>query len=268
MKKELIRNGGFERGNFDFWVLGAGTITIENVTTMRGNYSAKMVEPAIGVTSLTTKDYTEVFEGEIYRLTGWLKSVDLTAMVIIILTYDEELNTVSGAAIELKTLSGFFDWSLIHEHFVIPEDVSYIRVTIEAQGTDTEYGYIDSFSLQRIDVEKLAVSEELLIEVENETSLGTQYGEEFFTGMWKEAEYDFYCTSLTGTAPDLDVTIQGLDPNTEQWKDVLVFQKLEAAGGEFKTVLSGLGWKQRVKYVTSGTAVTDCDFKVGVTYKR
>ena len=266
--KELIRNGSFERGHLDFWTENTGTVTIDVGVKKRGYYSAKLTADIGTTVGLVGSDYIEVSEGEIYRFIAHLKNVDMTSMTAFMLAYDSDYDMIPEEKITLKLLSGAFDWTLVHELFIISKEISYMRVFLYGLGVEDTYGYVDTVSLQRIDVEKLAASAKELVNVENHSGLSVNYGEEFFTGIWKEAEYHLYCTSLTGSNPGLQVTIQGYDPNTEQWKNVLVFQVLIAAGDEFKTVLSGLGWKQRVKYQTLGTTVTDCDFKVGVVYKR
>jgi len=268
MVKELIRNGGFERGNSDFWMAYAGILEVQPAVKRYGSYAAKVTAGADDMANIGIKDYIEVSENELYKLTGMFKNANAGGSILFYyFGYDSDHKAVGSFG--LLTKSGVFDWSQLINRFTIPNHISYISPNCHTLLIDEgQFFYIDSVSLQRIDVEKLATLPEELIEVKNLTTKNTYYGAEFFMGVWKQAEYNLYCSSLTGTSPTLDVTIQGYDPNTEQWKDVLVFQRLTTAGSEFKTVLSGLGWKQRVKYVLGGTTVTDCDFKVGVVYKR
>ena len=267
--KELIRNGSFERGDLDFWTTVLGTVTVDAAVKKRGSYSAKLVCGGANNAKIHTKDYIPLAAHELYKLTAWLKSVDLAETHLVADYFDVDYDIVTGATITLEQKDGVFDWTLFTYYFNAPSEASYMRIYITMIGLAAgKYGYADVISLQQIREQELTVEHHELVTVANLTTKATYYGSEFFTGIWTGAEYHLYCTSLTGTSPTLDVTIQGYDPNTEQWKDIMVFQQLDAAGSEFKTLLSNLGWKQRVKYVTAGTAVTDCDFKVGVVYKR
>ena len=118
-----------------------------------------------------------------------------------------------------------------------------------------------------------------LIAVENETTKHTVNGSVFPTGPWKEAEYYLDITSFTETGGvnpvTIDVKVETYDPTTGKWRDAMVFQQLSCAASgsetthEYKRLNSNIGVQQRVTYTTAGTGtIGDCDFKVGVVYKR
>ena len=46
MSKQLIRNGGFERGDIEFWEVDMGTESIETTTVYSGTYSLKIIAGA------------------------------------------------------------------------------------------------------------------------------------------------------------------------------------------------------------------------------
>lgn len=269
--KEHIRNGSFERGNTDFWeVISDDTaLTVQTEELKRGTYGG-LISVTNGIEgTVQCKDYIPVSVYEIYKLSAWAKSPVMDGLIVYVYWYDSDLNFITGDV--LYEAGGVLPaFTEITAFFGVPEEASYMKFRFyNTKAVQADYvWYLDSFSLLRVDIEKISARAVKIARVENLTTKDTYYGAEFFTGIWKQAEYHLYCTSLTGTDPTLDVTIQGYDPSTEQWKGVLVFQQLDDAGTEFKTVLSGLGWKQRVKYVLAGTTVTDSDFEVGVVYKR
>lgn len=123
------------------------------------------------------------------------------------------------------------------------------------------------------------VINELMIEVENETTKHSVSGAAFLTGKWTKADYFLSVTSFTESGAanpvTVDVVIQTYDPGTDMWITTQTFtQVVCAAGGsetaqEVKGLSSSIGIKQRVVYITAGTGtISDLDFKVGVVYKR
>ena len=149
----------------------------------------------------------------------------------------------------------------------IPSDVSYATLEYHAVGTNGTYGYIDSVSLSQVKPDNVAAMHTALVEVENLTTTGTYYSDEFFVGMWKEALFGLNCSSLTGSSPTLDVSIEVYIPDVDMWIPVLTFNQLTSSGSEAKSLTDLQGWLLRVKYILGGT-VTDCDFTVGVVLKR
>jgi len=268
MSKDLLRNGSFERGNLDFWEVYIGTAVVQTAEVARGNYAVLCTVPAIFAVGLRGKDFLPVRGGELYKMVGSFKNVDATGLTCGVICYDSARNTIPGGSLIVMEKGGAYDWTVLKGYFEIPEEASYMKAHFIFAGTEGQYGYADALSLERMDISKIATRQVEMVSVVDLTAKDTYYSAEFFTGLWLQAEYALYCSSLTGTVPTLNVTIQGYDPSTEQWKDILVFQELTTAGSEFKTVLSGLGWEQRVKYVLGGDAVTDCDFIVGAVYKR
>jgi len=267
MVKELIRNGSFERGNFDFWEVVEGIANIDSGVKKRGNYSAKLMAGALGYVSLRNKDYIEINPYNVYKYTGWFKNATLSKMKVSSIFYDCDRNYISGADILLWEKSGVYDWTFSEGWLVVPVEASYLRLYMIGQGTQNTYGYIDSLSLQEIDLNKIAIYTKELLKKENFTSTGTFYSDMYFSGIWKYGEFYLNVSSLSGTSPTLDVTIQAYDSSTQLWKDIVVFEQATGAGSQLKVATAGLGWKIRVKYKTGGT-ITDCDFVVGAVFKR
>jgi len=267
MSNELLRNGGFERGNYDFWGHLLSTFEIQSDEKKFGSYASKLTMTDDVMASLFTKDYIPVSPLGLYKLTLWMKNTDDIIHAIGAQTFDSDYNAIGGSGIEILGKSGIFDWAKSVGYFTIDDEASYIRIVDVMLGLEGTICYHDSMSLLQVESNDAVAQRISLLKLTNINADATAYSQEHWTGAWRQAEYHLYCTSLTGTTPTLNVTIQGYDPSTEQWKDVMVFQELDDAGSEFKTLLSGLGWKQRAKYTTAGT-VTDCDFTLGVVYKR
>ena len=267
MVKELIRNGGFERGNLDFWEVVEGNIGIDSGVKKRGNYSAKMICSNDGYAYFRYKDFVEVTPYTIYKFSGWLKSVSLQAMNVYITFCDSDYEAIQGSTQNIYLKNNTFDWTLGTGWICVQEEGSYLRLHILGSGLAGTYGYVDSFSLQELDIHRISVYTKELLRKENFTSTGIFYSDEYFSGIWKYGEFYLNVSSLTGSSPTLDVTIQAYDPSTTVWKDIVVFDQATAAGSQLKVATAGLGWKLRVKYVTGGT-ITDCDFVVGAVFKR
>jgi len=267
MVKELIRNGSFERGNLDFWKVEHGTVIVVSSEKKRGNYSARMQADSSTYVVLTNKDYITVNPYGLYKVSGWLKNTSLSEIDLGIAFYDSDYCYISGEDTTAWYKLGSFGWTLGEGIICIPSQASYLRMVVWGEGTNGSYGYADCLSLQEIDLNRVAVYTKELLKKENFASTGTFYSDEYFSGIWKYGEFYLNVSSLSGSSPTLDVTIQAYDPSTQIWKDIVVFDQATGAGSQLKVATAGLGWKLRVKYVTGGT-ITDCDFVVGAVFKR
>jgi len=267
MAKELIRNGGFERGNLDFWVCEAGNAEVVSDVKIRGNYSAKLVVGNAGYALLSTNDWIDIRSYEVYRALIWLKSVSWHVVKCYIKLYDSDYNYISGEDVSVATVPESFDWSKYDVFFAIPLEASFMKLCINAEDTDGDYGYIDSVSLQNISPDRVAVYPMELANISNWTTTGTFYVASKFSGLWKYADCYLDVSALSGSSPTLDVVIQAYDPVTGEWADIVVFDQATSSGSQLKVATAGLGWKVRVKYTTGGT-ITDCDFKVSAIFKR
>ena len=277
MGKELIRNGGFEKGTFDFWEPDGYWSIDSSANKHRGSYCAKCYLTAVVTSNLNISDYIEVRENEIYRLLFWLKNISMNHCYIYAYFVDSNKEEIEWVLLEDISTDAAIKKHVYH--FRIPEEAAFMQVNIAPSSGNTHVCYLDDVSLQHVKVEDLAVKEATLINIINETTKHTVTGEEFFTGIWKEAEYFFDLTSFTAIAETasvtIDVKVESLDPKTGIWHDAMVFQQKSCPVGgsvttqEYKRLTGNLGWKQRVSYTTAGAGtIGDCDFKVGAVYKR
>ncbi|MBA7538764.1 hypothetical protein ES705_31041 [subsurface metagenome] len=180
----------------------------------------------------------------------------------------------------IKAASIDTTWTYISEVLIIPDNVAYINFKFYGMlAAEDDIYYLDSVSLQSLDLAKIAVLTEELISTDDAAEKTDEKGEEFFTGIWKHAEYFLSVSKLTATGGNTDaklnVKIETYDPATMLWRDALVFQEVDETEADpslhtqYMSLSSNLGWKQRVSYTTVKDATSmECDFKVGVVYKR
>ncbi len=265
--KELIRNGGFERDTLDFWEVYLGTGEVVNTEKHTGYHSVKLTCGSMNTVYLYTGDYIEVSPYELYRVLTWHKNVSWTYLEGYVNFYDSDYQPVSDYDIRMFKKTGAYDWVRKEFFCAIPSDASYATLEYHAVGTNGTYGYIDSVSLSQVKPDNVAAMHTSLVEVENLDTTGTYYSDEFFIGMWKEAIFGLNCTSLAGSSPTLDVSIEVYIPDVDMWIPALTFNQLTSSGSEAKSLTNLQGWLLRVKYILGGT-VTDCDFTVGAVFKR
>jgi len=265
--KELVRNGGFERDSLDFWDVYLGTAEITSAVKHAGYHSAKLVTGSTNTVYLWTRDFIEVSPYELYRILTWIKSVSWTYIQGEIYYYDSDYQSLTEGNTSMFKELGSYDWKRKEFYFSVPTDASYMTIAYHAVGTEGSYGYLDSISVAQIDIQDVAAMHVTLVKEEDLTTAGTYYSDEFFVGMWERAIFGLNCTSLSGSSPTLDVSIEVYIPDVDIWIPVLSFNQLTSSGSEVKTLSEVHGWLLRIKYVLGGT-VTDCDFKVGAVFKR
>jgi len=267
MARELIRNGGFERGNLDFWRYIHGSAEVVTDVKKRGTYATKITSGSSGLVELQHKDYVEIVPYAVYKHTGWYKSVSFNTFKALASYYDCSKVHIQGGDIALWQKTGSFDWTLVDVWFVVPEEASYLLFDIVGLGSSGTYGYVDSLSLQEVDLSKIAVYPKELLSVEDLPLPGTYYSDEYFSGVWKYAEFYLNVTSISGTNPKIDIVIQAYDPSTGLWKNIVEYDQVTSTGSQLKVATAGLGWKIRVKY-TIHSDTSDADFVVGAIFKR
>ena len=279
MSKELIRNGGFERGDTEFWE-SEDVLSIEALAAAKkyGIYGCKVISDGSVSGKLQIKDFIPISYKELLNLSLWIKNSTIHNIIIRINEYDCDKQYMGYLDIISKTVGTVFDF--LNDIYLCRIGVSYIKISIIQDSFSlNNYSYIDSVLLKAINIFDLFADSEELINITNETIKHTVNGPEYFTGIWTEAEYFFDLTSFTETVGanpvTIDVKIESYDPETDTWRDAMVFQQKScpASGSvttqEYKRLVGGLGWKQRVVYTTAGAGtIGDCDFKVGVVYKR
>lgn len=281
MGKELIRNGGLERGDMSFWDnIECNTVDVSTVQKHSGTYSLRATT-STGTSNFkeVTKDYISVNAGAVYRSSMWLYNDTVAVRIDAYIRYYDSNKTLLTEFDTMGETVGTGAW----EHFIgysqAPAGAVYARIEFWGIGAGgNEIGYIDEVSLQEVDPAISGIKYEM-IDVENELLAHTVYGKGFFAGLFKEGEYMLdvasYTETVAGGTCTLQVTIQGYDYYTDNWSDLVDFTLVTCPSGgnanntiEKKTVAAFNGWLVRVKYVTveNGTC-SDLDFKVGAVLK-
>ncbi|MCD6137168.1 MAG: hypothetical protein J7J91_01075 [Deltaproteobacteria bacterium] len=142
---------------------------------------------------------------------------------------------------------------------------------------------VKSFSIQRVNPSWLKVYPVMLYKIYEPTtgmSLGTHFSEEYFTGIFHSGEYNLALTYLEegsgSNSITLSVVIQSYDQAGNIWYDAVVFDDVTVASGSSvsnkvytKIATAGLGYKQRVKMVLSGSgSCAGIVLNVSAVYKQ
>jgi len=158
----------------------------------------------------------------------------------------------------------------------------YVKImNADGWNVDDEFT-LTTFSIRRVNPEWFKVLPVMLYKVYEPTgmSTGTYYSDEYFSGIFHSGEYNLNVIGLMesgGTDPfTLSVTVQSYDQAGNIWYDAVEFDDVEcAAGGSIsnevytKIATAGVGFKQRVKAVLSGSGTPSVVvFNVSCTYKQ
>jgi hypothetical protein len=262
----LIRNGGFERGNMDYWVsVGDGSAAVTDVLPMHGTYCLAISTNAGETHTLYSQDYIPVIFGQIVVMNWHVKSPVDVMVEAQFYEYDGDLNLIKSSQRSgghpLAAYSQF-------QAMLSPEpNTEYVRVGIyirNAEGPDNVF--VDSFYASTLSGDDPLTYRVEIASLVGKTS-GYNTGENPFDMLGFEQYYaDIDCTVLTGTAPTLDVTVHETDVYGNE-KLLGTFAQLAAAGHERITLDAPIGDGMYVKYVEGGTW-TNATFDVTVTGVR
>ena len=175
----------------------------------------------------------------------------------------------------------FEDYFSAEKLRVIRGITPYLSFLTSQNWGDNESLYVKSISLRKINPEELKVMPIKLIKVWKTSGVSktTYYGEEFFSGIFKEGDYTMYIDQIedSGTGGlTFSCAIQSYDMIVGDWYDAVVFDDISIpSGGSIgcqlytKIATAGLGIRQRVKWSLSGDGTPGVvKFLIGVTYKQ
>ena len=261
----LIRNGGFERGNTDFWTVETdGTLEINDTDQKYGNYCGKYtvgsdVDPAV-----LNSDYIEVDPFDLINLLGWIKSSSVTGVWIAIYTYDADysyIGTIKGMG---RDMDGTY--ININTQIMIPEGVKYIRAGYMPQSGSGNILYFDGFSVNILNADKIITGYVNLIDIHNASGTADTLSDRKDLQMYKTFEADLIVSWAGGTSPTLDVTIyektSGIPPQI-----VGTFTQATGVTNERITLTHCTGKELYIGYVVGGTDTPKFDFTVDVLGK-
>ena len=269
MVKNLIRNGGFERGDTEFWAAyDAKSFEVVASPVHRGTYAGKIVVKAGEYPYLITNDYFELTVGEIAYFEARVHGSDMMSAYLRVEYYDEGLNTIETVTYEQfnPATSGF---AKIMEPISGIDGAKYCRPYIYLiDDNEDDFMVVDSVQMYKFRPEDAMGG---IREMDKRTGLdtaGAYTSDWYFVAPFKEAEFKLYVGTLTGTADTLDVTIESKSPFSSAEHVIATFAQV--TGSDILQILlvtAGLGTKIRVRAVLAGTGL-NCTYYVIATYKR
>ena len=269
--KNLIRNGGFERGTTDFWTaFDAKAFTADTTLPYKGTYNGKLVVNGGDKPYIMLNDYIPLTVGEIAYFECYLRSVDMFSVSIKAVYYDENLDEIETIVYDTVN-PGTSAYAQIIVAISGIDGAAYVRPMIYMDdANDDRFVRIDNVSMYKFIPEEVMAFERLMIDVENIASAGTYYSDWLLVPAFKEGEFILWVDDCAGTSETVDVTIQsrlsfdGLDLD----HDIATFtQVTSGVAQQVLIVTAGLGIKIRAKAVIGGSP-TNVDVLVAGRFKR
>lgn len=269
MVKNLVRNGGFERGDTQFWAAyDAKSFTVVAAPVQRGTYAGKIVCMAGEYPYLIPNDYFELTVGEIAYFEAYVHGSHMMSAYLRVEYYDEGLNAMETVTYESfnPATTGF---TKVMEPISGIDSAKYCRPYIFLlDDNEDHFMVVDSVLMYKFRPEDAMGGVREMDNRETLDSAGTYTSDWYFVAPYKEAEFKLYVGTLTGTSDTLDVTIESKSPFSSCEHVIATFTQATSSDNLQIIVISeGLGTKIRVKAVLAGTNL-DCDYYVIGTYKR
>lgn len=262
----LIRNGGFELGNVDFWeIQSAGTLEIDGTEANRGTYCGKLTSSGAGIESISNRDYISVHPFEVLLVSAYVKSAAARSCKLYIQEFDAELNEVAYTNIATITVGAAYA-KIGAELVVNPESVyAQIRIAIQGSGVD-EIFYIDDAQTLRYNTDGLVFFETEIADLDAIASSGNTSSDKRDLKGFTTFIADLHVTSAAGTNQTLDVTVVELDGHDNPVV-VGTFTQKVAAGSERISLTTVTGKQMYIAYTLGGTTPVFY-FEVALTGKR
>lgn len=271
MARNLIRNGGFERGNLNFWTAyDEQNFYVQNVNVHKGTWAGDVVCNGSDKAFIMPNDYIELVEGEMAYFELYAKVNAAMQAVIKMVYYDEGLNEVAEVEYPAETMS-----TSVFTQILIPvsgiHGARYVRPKIQA-GLIT-FGRtltIDNVLMYKFSPNEVMAMDIFMYEGIGLTGEGSFYSEWFLAGFFREVTLSLLVSSCAGAPSVLDVTLQSrLSMGTYGYDTpIATFETVSAAPTFQQIVLNeGLGSKVRIRGFVTGIA-TDVTYRVSGHFKR
>ena len=147
---EKLPNGGFENG-LDGWSgfwsrdAGAGSATLDTRSAHGGKQAVRLEHRGDRDWSFPSQARLRVATGQIYELSGWVRTDGPGEVVLSVITTDQDGKTVDwsycGSLAPAKA-----DWRLLRSRFVVPDGVVFIQPRWMGSGSTT--AWVDDVSLR------------------------------------------------------------------------------------------------------------------------
>jgi len=262
----LIRDGGFEKGNLTFWdSIGSGAVVISDTDPKFGTYCAQMTVPYDEYLTLRAVDYVPVLYGQIVVANYYAVTADCGTVYTRFYEYNSDLDLIKTT----DRLGGDLNYSYKRfQAMLVPQpNTQYVRIGVCLYGNeDAAHVKLDECYVSLISgVDPLTCRLEIVNKVGVVSSYNTADEPHDMLGF--ETYYaDIDCSVLGGTTPTLLVKVYEKDVYDNP---VLLgtFPVLSAVGGARITLDQPVGDGMYVTYTEGGTW-TGTSFAVTVTGVR
>jgi len=267
--KNLVRNGGFERGTTDFWkASNAKSFGVVDTPVHKGSYAGKLVCAAGQYPTLTINDYIEMKVGEIAYYEMYLRASGTHGVHFWFYHYDENLDQVDSYRVEPfnVTSTGYtqYLWALAGS-----ESGLYVKPLIYFnRNVEDSYLLIDNVLMYKLDAENTMARNAMIYHNTNITSGGTYYGDWIMVAPFSQAEFKLFADTCVGTSETMDVTIESHGLYDEVPHTIATFNQVTTSDDlQVLVVTAGLGEVIRAKVVVGGSPSV-IDVRLTAVFKR
>ena len=262
----LIRNGGFERGNTDFWeVITGGTLEVSSVSPLYGSYCGKFTANSGSGGTILSNDYIDVKPYQIIDGILYIKSTTTEQAYLSMYLYDADYSLIDIQYGSWVTNDGTY--IKMNNQFRIPPECAYVRFGVQIHSsTSGDVFYLDGGGLEIINSDSaMSGVVELLPLSDYYASSGTYY---LAKSMMQFSTFyaQLRCTFVTGTSPTLDVEVKEVDPFGQN-TTLASFTTVTSVTEERIDLPHCLGSNMFLVYTIGGTS-PEFDFGVAVVGKR
>ena len=157
-----IRNGGFERGDTEFWeIINGSELVADTSKKKRGSYSGKIKASSGGIFEIRHKDLIPVEYGDIIEFGGYVYPNDDGGGVLKAYFVDEDCNFVDVISESFSITGG--QWNNIEAGFLVPTNSSYVLLQIGGVLVNANsYNWIDSVYINIFNARNLLFRNKLL----------------------------------------------------------------------------------------------------------
>ena len=261
----LIRNGGFERGNTDFWSVETdGTLEISDTDQKYGGFCGKYIAGATANEYIINNDYIEVNPFDLLGLFLWIKSNTARSIYPCMYTYDADYSFIGVVKGMYRNMTGAY--LNINTQIPIPEGVAYVRVGFQVQTAADEVFYFDGYSANILKADRILSGGALLADLAGVTTSGNTQGDRKDLQMYNTFEGEIMCNYASGGDTTLDVRVY--EVNLASIAQLVgTFTQITTTTEENITLTHCTGRQLYIEYDISGTSPY-FEFKVYVAGKR
>ena len=262
----LIRNGGFERGNTDFWsIVSDGSLDVSNVSPKYGTYCGKLTSNGASMQLLQSNDYISVSPYQVVNTTIYVKSASPRTVYLGLLLYDADYSYIDRIESSGYTMDG--TWIKIVNQFNVPENTSYVRLCLRINlSSNGEVFYVDGTTLDILPYESGMSGIQILLPSDMRSSSGNSTNDKKSMIQYSTFFGRLVCTDVFGTDPTLDVTVYELNTEHEE-VEIASFPQITAIGSYLINLPYCEGKEMYVKYTIGGTD-PNFGFQIEVIGKR